>query len=92
MHMLMLPSPKSRYRTFPSLEKFPSCPFPVSSHHLLQKQRLFNSFHHGLVLPIIEVQINEIMQHVLFCVCRFSLNKIFWRFNIVVFLIVLIAE
>lgn len=69
--MLLLYSPKSRYRTFPSPQKFPSYPFLVIFPHLFQRQRLFGFFPHGLVLSIIEIHMDKIVPYVFLCVWLF---------------------
>lgn len=61
----------------------PSSQFPPT----LQRQRLFDFFHQELLLSIIEIHTSEMMQYVLF-VWLFSYSKIFWRFHIIVIIIV----
>lgn len=81
--------PPSRYRTLPSLQIVPPCPFPGKhwsppSHSLShQETTILIIFHYRSDLPVLELYMNGIIQFVSFCGWLLSLSIIFiFTYNI----------
>ena len=70
--------PLSTYRPFSLPHKISLCPFLV--HYLEPSIYCSDLFHQRLVLPILELLINESTHYVLFCVGIFLLNTMFLNF------------
>lgn len=79
----MYPWPQSRYRSFLSSQKVPSCPFPIKFY---TDSSITNSSYHQFdivtieALFVLEMCINKAMQYVLFHACLCSLNMLILRF------------